>query len=72
MTDYCHCKSRWVDLAFLKASLVYCSNCDKPVCCDAVDHDAGVGRHPAEIANDEHFACWRHWDMVVGRTPLVN
>ncbi len=72
MTDYCTCESRRIDRAFLSGSLVYCSNCDRPVCCDAFALDVRVGRHAAEITNDEHFACWRHWDSVVGQRPRVH
>ena len=64
MKDYCTCEFRRIERAFLSAGLVYCSNCDKPVCCDAVAPDPGEDLHAAEIANEEHFSCWRHWDSV--------
>ena len=65
MKDYCTCESRRIDQAFLSGSLVYCSRCDKPFCCDEVDPGSGVRHHAAEIANEERFACWRHWDSVM-------
>ena len=60
MKDYCTCGFRRVDRAFLSAGLVYCSNCDKPVCCDTVRLDAEMEPHAAEIVHDEYFSCWRH------------
>ncbi len=64
MKDYCTCDPRRIDRAFLSAGLVYCSNCDKPVCCDAVDLHPGLEPHAAEIASEEHFTCWKHRESV--------
>ena len=64
MQDYCTCGFRWVDQTFLSGGLVFCVDCRQPLCCDVVRMDPTVDPHPAEIANEERFACWRHWDSV--------
>lgn len=64
MDDFCTCGLRRIDRAFLSAGLVYCSNCDSPVCCDAVGLDPRAKPHAAEIVGEEQSACWRHWDSV--------
>jgi hypothetical protein len=68
MNKYCSCSVPRVDRSFLKAGLVYCSLCDNPVRCEAVAKDSGVKAHAAEIANQEHFACWHHWGLVADQT----
>ena len=52
MTNYCLCTVRKIDRSFLKAGLVYCSVCDSPVCCDAIDMETeGGAAHPAEVVS---------------------
>jgi hypothetical protein len=68
MDKYCSCSIPRIDRAFLKAGFVYCSLCDNPVCCEAVEMDSQVQAHAAEIANEDHVACWYHWDKVADLT----
>ena len=64
MKDYCTCRFRRTERVFLSAGLVCCSDCDKPVWCAAVALDNAEEPHAAEIAYEENFVCWRHWDCV--------
>ena len=64
MMDRCTCGFRRTDQTFLRSGLVHCSDCRKPVCCDAAALDPEPGPHPAEMGYREVFVCWRHWDSV--------
>ena len=64
MKDYCSCGFRRIEQTFLTGGVVYCVDCREPLCCDAVLFNPTVETHPAEIANEDRFSCWRHWDSV--------
>ncbi len=65
MKDYCACELQRIGQKFGRGGIVYCSTCDKPVCCDAEGLGTEEGHHAAEIAHKDHFLCWRHhWARI--------
>ncbi len=69
MPEYCSCESDLIDEPLLNGGFMVCSDCERPICCDAVM--LGLTRepqHPAELAEDGHFGCWRHWNSVADST----
>ena len=64
MMNYCACGSRRLDRRFGRGGIVYCSSCDKPLCCAAVALVNAEKPHAAEFAYEETFVCWQHWDSV--------
>ena len=65
MKDYCTCEFRRIEQTFLSGGVVYCIDCRQPLCCDVVHINPTVKPHPAEVTNEDSFACWEHWDSVV-------
>ena len=60
MKDYCTCGFRRIEHTFLSEGFLFCSHCEKQVCCGTVSLDKDAKPHGAEIAHKDHFVCWLH------------
>ena len=62
MKEFCTCKFGRVER---RKGVIYCSSCDKPVCCAAAALNAEAELHSAEIADKDNFVCWyHHWETI--------
>ena len=66
MKKYCSCKADRTGETSLDGGIVVCTDCEKPLCCDAVTLGlTSETPHPAETVDGTYFICWRHFQQTV-------